>query len=95
VTNNLSQLFTKSGDHAYYTLKGASISAIRKIFSPRVCDAIEQSDMRAWEKQHLLIDTTDCVQMEISRKSPHHGTIRLRIAFFLGMDIVNQLYGSV
>jgi hypothetical protein len=88
------QHFTDNAeDYAYYTVKGASVFAIRTVFTDSVYAAIEQSDLRAWEMEQRLIDTTDCLLMEINREVPHHGRIRLRTAYHLTMlEIVNVLY---
>jgi len=81
-------------DHAYFTLTGASVSAISSIFNPTVGDAIKKSDLREWEKGHLLLDTTDCVTMELHRKEPHCGTIRLRVQCIAGVQIAHILYND-
>jgi hypothetical protein len=79
-------------DYAYYSLHGASVSAIRTVFGDRISNAIENSELRTWEKQHLLIETTDCVKMQLSRKKPHYGVVCLRIEFTIGIHIADILY---
>lgn len=72
-------------------MKGASVKAVASLFSQNVCDAIESSQLRLWEKDHQMLDTTDCVSLQVWRCSPCRGVIGLRIEFKLGMDIVNEL----
>lgn len=84
-----------TGDDAYLTLERASISAISVLFGPRVCAAIESSQLRAWEIGHLPPDMTECVTMKLDRANPHHGIIRLRIGFILGISIANELYADI
>ncbi|PYH75337.1 hypothetical protein BO82DRAFT_349480 [Aspergillus uvarum CBS 121591] len=91
---NMSQtLSIKHGiDCAYFTFRGASTAAIATSFSSSLFNAIEESQLRVWEKGHLLLDTTDCLLLEVSRQPPNLGTLRIRIGFKLGTDIVNALY---
>lgn len=84
----------KAEDRGHFTLQRASVSAISSTFSPCVCDAIEKSQLRAWEKNNLLLDITDCVTMETSREQPHHGTIRMRLGSVAGLYIAKNLYRS-
>lgn len=79
-------------DHGYFTLKGASVSAIGLVFNQGVCDAIESSELRAWERAHLLLETTDCITMNLHRRDPNHGTVRLRIGFLSGIHMAHNLY---
>ncbi|KAJ6003672.1 hypothetical protein N7522_006364 [Penicillium canescens] len=72
------------------TTKGASMKALSSIFSQSVCDAIESSQLRLWEISHQIYDTTDCVELQAWRSSPHSGVICLRIEFNLAMHIVND-----
>lgn len=67
-------------DNAYYSFKGASVSGIALLFPPDVCAAIDASNLRAWEKEHFLLETTDCVMMTMSRTKPHWGRIMVRVA---------------
>jgi hypothetical protein len=79
-------------DCDYFTIEGASISAVKSIFYPPIYDAIEKSQLRTWEKKHLLLERTDCVKMDISLKKPYYGTIHLRVEFLDGIGIVKDLY---
>lgn len=81
-------------DHAYLTLKGASTLAIASIFSQGVCNAIESSQLRTWERSRLRLRTTDCVQMVFWRSDPQRAIIKLRIGFKLGIDIAKLLYAD-
>ncbi|KIW13805.1 hypothetical protein PV08_08997 [Exophiala spinifera] len=80
-------------DDAYFTLIGASIKAIKSFFPKDLCDAIEASDLRDWEKTHFLLESTDCVVTHISRTKPHIGTISIRVGYALGVLLLNKLYG--
>lgn len=85
---------SNSEDYACLSFSGASVSAIASLFHPQVCNAIEKSQLRSWEKEHSLPGRTDCVTMESSRIEPNHGTIRLRIEFLDGICIVKDLYAE-
>jgi hypothetical protein len=85
---------TEQDNCAYVTLKGASVSAIKSILHSRIHDAIEKAQLRSWEKDCLLLETTDCVRMEMRRSEPQHGTLRLRIEFLHGIRIVKDLYAE-
>jgi hypothetical protein len=80
------------GVNALFTLKGVSVSDVRSVFPPSICDALDKSQLRTWEKEHLLLESTDCVKIEIHRKKPQHGTIRLRVGYFNGVNIAEVLY---
>jgi hypothetical protein len=79
-------------DNAYFTLKGASISAIVSLFTSKIREAIEASHLRAWEKEVHLLDTTDCVEMKIYRRDPQRGTISIRIGYTIGYPILTELF---
>jgi hypothetical protein len=83
---------TEEERNACFLLKGARVSIIRSVFHSRICDAIDKSQLRAWEKEHMFLGSTDCVRMEINRKEPQHGTIRLRVEFLDGIAIAKTLY---
>jgi hypothetical protein len=83
-----------AGDQACYTLQKASTAAVASIFSEKIYDAIESSQLRLWEKDNLRINTTNCVQMEVWRNDPQRAIISLRIGFNLGMDIAKMLYAE-
>ena len=59
-----------SPDFAYFTLRGASVSAIESLFGTSTCEGINESELRSWEKNQLLLDTTDCVTMQLRRAQP-------------------------
>lgn len=79
-------------DGGYFTLKGASLLAIESIFSQRICEAIEASELRAWEKAHFLSETTDCVIMQVHRQKPHRGSLMVRLGYVPSCPIVVELY---
>jgi hypothetical protein len=81
-------------DFAYFTMRGASVSAMRSVFGADICEGIENSELRHWEREQLLIDTTDCITMQICRSQPQDGNIRLRIGYFAGLNLANQLYAD-
>lgn len=80
------------GDNAYYTLQGASVSAVKSILGPSVYSAIESSELRCWETNPSLLDTTDCVTLHVWRSQPNFGFIRLRIGFDPAISFLNNLY---
>jgi len=79
------------GDNAYFSFRGASVSGIASLFPPDICAMIDASNLRAWEKEHLLLDTTDCVTMEMSRAKPHWGVIKVRTAAFAAYSVSHML----
>lgn len=79
-------------DNAYFTLIGASVAAIKSIFPSQIYDAIDASDLRAWEKEHFLTETTDCVTMKVFRRELHRGTISVRVGYFIGFPILERLF---
>ena len=82
----------ESGDNAYFTLRGASVSAIRSIFTTKIYDAIKCSELRIWEIENSLLETTDCLTLNIWRSQPQCGFIRFRIGFSSGISILNDLF---
>ena len=38
-----------SPDFAYFTLRGASVSAIESLFGASICEGINESEQRSWE----------------------------------------------
>lgn len=72
-------------DNAYFTLKGASTSAIAALFSQTFCAGIEISDLRVWKKHSCLLDTTDCLTMEVPRRTRHYDMIILRVGYVPAM----------
>ncbi|KAJ5550114.1 hypothetical protein N7461_004812, partial [Penicillium sp. DV-2018c] len=81
-------------DFAYFTLCGASIPGIISAFSTAICEGIENSELRRWEKYHLFSDVTDCVTMQLWRSKPQHGLIKLRIGHYTGVNLANKLYAA-
>lgn len=81
-------------DNAHFTLKGASTAAMESVFSPRICEAIEASELRAWEKAHYLHDTTDCVTMKVFRAPPHAAFISVRLQYFSARPMLVELYSA-
>jgi hypothetical protein len=84
--------FDFSADFAYLTLRGACVSAIRLLFGTSVLEGIDESELRSWEKDQLLLDSTDCITMQVRRAQPEYGIIRLRIGFWAGVNLANELY---
>jgi hypothetical protein len=82
----------KVEDSVLSIFQEASVSAISPIFGSRIGNAIEESQLREWEKANSSHDTTDCVSMEIHPQQPHNGIFRLRIGFVAGTYIANKLY---
>lgn len=78
-------------DNAYYSFKGASVSGIALLFSPDICEAIDASNLRAWEREHFLLETTDCVTMTMSRAKPHWGVIKVRVAVLAAYSMSHVL----
>jgi hypothetical protein len=81
-------------DNGYFTLQGASISDISTIFGSQIYRAIEESQLRGWETSNLLLKTTDCVVLDISRTHPYAGVMCLRLGFALGVTLATQLYSD-
>jgi len=42
---------------------GAYVAKIAEVFGDRIANAVEESDLRQWEKQRGHMDRTDCVKM--------------------------------
>ena len=42
---------------------GAYVGKIAEVFGDRIANAVEESDLRQWEKQRGHMDRTDCVKM--------------------------------
>ena len=78
----------------HLTKKGASIQEVIKLFTPDICQYIEGSEQRIWEKEHQLLDSTGCVTMELDDQDPSYGTICVRIAFDSTMSILTSLYSG-
>lgn len=83
---------SKQTDYAYFTLRGAFVSAFPSIFSTEICRGIDDSQLRTWERENLLVDTTDCVTMQVWRGRPQRGIIRLRIGYYAALHLANVLY---
>ncbi|KAL2784140.1 hypothetical protein BJX66DRAFT_317156 [Aspergillus keveii] len=81
-------------DNGYFTLQGASISDISTIFGSQIYRAIEESQLREWEASNLLLKTTDCVVLDISRTHPFAGVMCLRLGFAHGVTLATQLYSD-
>ncbi|KAJ5640311.1 uncharacterized protein N7484_008173 [Penicillium longicatenatum] len=79
---------------AYFTLRGASIAGIRSAFSDYIYEAIEDSQLRRWEKHHMLSAVTDCITMRIWRAEVQRGLIILRIGHYTGVNLANKLYAE-
>lgn len=58
------------------------VDAIEPIFGRDVANAIEQSELRSWEKRNGLVEWTNCVMLTY--------TVKLRIVF--GSRVVNTLH---
>lgn len=79
-------LFPHIEDHANSVSRGASVSAIQSIFPSRICNAIEESELRIWERSQLRQDTTDCVAME------GLCCVRLRVQYDAAIVMVGDIY---
>ncbi|KAJ5346145.1 hypothetical protein N7452_004149 [Penicillium brevicompactum] len=79
-------------DFAYFTLRGASTYGIQSAFGAAICEGIENSELRRWEKYHLISDVTDCVTMQVWRTQPHRGLIKLRLGHYTGVNLANKIY---
>ncbi|KAJ5803757.1 uncharacterized protein N7518_000060 [Penicillium psychrosexuale] len=77
-------------DFAHFTLQGASVPAIRLLFGTSIYEGIDQSELRNWEKDRLLLDKTDCITIQLRREQPEYGIIRLRVGFWPGVNLVNE-----
>lgn len=81
-------------DNARFTLRGASTSAIRCVFPSRLCEVIDSSELRAWERENHLLNATDCVTLEVSRGKRYCGAISVRIGYIMGFQILRELCGQ-
>lgn len=82
-------------DCGFFTLLGASVKAIRRIFRQRFVDAIDQSGLRAWEKELSMFETTDAVELRIYRQKYRgkvYGILRVRIQNTLGLHEVSVTF---
>jgi len=83
--------WTEGPEH--YFLRGASTSAISTFLGAYLAQAIDESDLRVWEKENQQGTTTDCVEMQLLRdRSSRQGILKLRIGWRRGQAIVNSLY---
>lgn len=77
----------------HYFLRGASVSALSTFFGAYIFQALDESELRKWEKENQKLETTDCVEMQLLRdQTSRHGILKLRIGWKLGNPIVNSLY---
>ncbi|KAJ9644786.1 hypothetical protein H2204_001248 [Knufia peltigerae] len=79
-------------DTAYFTLTGANISGLLSLFPPEICDAIEASELRAWEREHFLTETTDCVTLKVCRTRLYQGCLSVRVGGEVGLSILDRLF---
>ncbi|KAK6371714.1 hypothetical protein LTS17_008537 [Exophiala oligosperma] len=79
-------------DTAYFTLTGANISGLFSLFPPEICDAIEASELRAWEREHFLTETTDCVTLKVCRTRLYQGCLSVRVGGEVGLSILDRLF---
>ncbi|KAJ5262224.1 uncharacterized protein N7525_002866 [Penicillium rubens] len=89
-----SESLVQDYDFAYFTLRGASVAGIRSVFSASICEAIEESELRRWEKHHLLTEVTDCITMQLWRAESQRGLIKLRVGHYTGVNLANNLYAE-
>ncbi|KAI1086239.1 hypothetical protein F5B19DRAFT_175528 [Rostrohypoxylon terebratum] len=80
---------------ASLTFAGALMRDIALIFDPRICTAIETSQLRQWEKKYQAPDITKCVEMMMRCEAPYCCTLHLRIGFITGIHIANNLYAQI
>ncbi|KAI2886035.1 hypothetical protein CBS63078_11066 [Aspergillus niger] len=79
-------------DNACFTFKGASVRDLPCVFGHQISQAIERSQLRKWEAENFLLQTTDCVSMDVSRAYPNASVLRLRIASSDGVLMASKLY---
>ncbi|KAJ5416137.1 hypothetical protein N7465_004832 [Penicillium sp. CMV-2018d] len=89
-----SESLVQDYDFAYFTLRGASVAGIRSVFSASICEAIEESELRRWEKHHLFTEVTDCISMQLWRAESQRGLIKLRVGHYIGVNLANKLYAE-
>lgn len=79
---------------AHFMIEWASIPGITGFFNSPINDAIDRSNLRDWEKEHKILDVTNCVTMEVKivRNQPPVGIIRLRMEFRLSTQIARSMY---
>lgn len=79
-----------------YTIKRACLAAATLIFGSQLCEAIDTSQLRTWEKDKAgLTDTTDCITMEVhDTHEPRYRTLRLRLEFLRGLRIAQHLFAD-
>lgn len=70
------------------------MSAVKSIFSPYLQAAVESSDLRRWELDLSILETTDCVTLNVWRSRPFFGFIRLRIGYIFGTSFLNDFNAS-
>lgn len=73
------------------SFQGASVGAFSSIFPLGICKAIDESELREWEKDHRLMAETNCVSMKLNHRQ-QHWKLRLRVGFFAFCLIINDLY---
>ncbi len=82
-------------NNAFYSLKGACLAAAALIFGSQLCEAIDTSQLRTWEKEKTeLTDTTDCITMKVHAHEPSYGILRLRLEFLRGLRIAQRLFAD-
>lgn len=69
----------------HYFLRGASIATLSAFFGAYIFQAIDESELRNWEKENRHLETTHCVEMQLLRdQTSRHGILKLRIGWRLG-----------
>lgn len=82
---------TQSGSRV--TLEAASVSALETVFPAVLTEAINQSQLRQWERKGHVEDATACVRLTVGPGSLDHGTLCLRLAYTLCSSIIDmELY---
>ncbi|KAB2099596.1 hypothetical protein AG0111_0g12097 [Alternaria gaisen] len=77
----------------HYFLRGASTEALSAFFGAYIFQAIDESELRKWEKENRQSETTDCVEIQLLRDpTSRHGILKVRIGWRLGNPLVNSLY---
>lgn len=74
------------------TLQRACTTALKILFPSNIQHAIEESQLRAWERGQQLLHVTNCVTMDIRCEEPYLGTIHLRLGFLLSLPIIKALH---
>lgn len=79
-------------DNAYFTFQGAYVPNIQEVFGPHIHQAIEESQLRKWEVDSFMPNTTDCISLDIGRSQPYDGTMSLRVCSSHAIFMATKIY---